>query len=162
MTRRGGQRGLSLLEFTLVVTIFSALVAVAADRIAALRVDVERAAIERAVTGMQSALAVRFSELLVRGRYERIAAWEGGNALRLIRAHRRRDDEPGVSGPGAWSYEDGDIVYRPAYPAALAGDPDAVGRWRVELIGRPSEPRGLRLRTIRPLLRPGATDDTED
>lgn len=155
------QSGLSLLEFTLVVTIVGVLVAVAADRIAALRVDVERAAVERALNGMQSALAVRFAELLVRGERERIAAWDGGNALRLIRAHRRRDGEPGVSGPGEWSYQDGEIVYRPAYPVALTGDPAAIGRWRVVLIGSASEPRGLRLETVQPLLAGGRTTEGE-
>lgn len=152
MTRAGAQRGLSLLEFTLVVMILGVLVAVAADRIAALRVEVERAAVQRAINGMQSALAVRFSELLVQGDYGRIAAWEGGNALRLIRAHRRRDGEAGVSGPGEWAYEGDEIVYRPAYPEALTGDPAAVGRWRVDLVGTAAEPRGLLLRPVQPLL----------
>ncbi len=152
MTRRRGQHGLSLLEFTLVVTILAVLVVVAFDRIAALRVDVERAAVQRAVNRMQAALAVRFSELLARGEHERLRAWDGGNALRLIRAHRHGDGEPGISGPGEWAYADGEIVYRPAYPAALTGDPDAVGRWRVELVGNPDEPRGLMLQPVQPLL----------
>ncbi len=162
MTRAAGQRGLSLLEFTLVITIVGVLVAVAADRIAVLRVDIERAAVNRAVSGMQSALAVRFAELIARGERERIAEWEGGNALRLIRAHRRRDGEPGMSGPGEWSYENGQIVYRPAYPDALTGDPAAVGRWRVELVGPANEPRGLRLKPVQPLLARDAATEGEN
>lgn len=149
--RTSGQRGLSLLEFTLVVTIFSVLVVVAADRIVALRVDLERAAVQHTVNAIRSALAVRFSEMVVQGEYDRIAEWDGGNALRLVHEHHRRDGEPAASGPGKWSYEDGEIVYRPAYPEALTGDPAAIGRWRVELIGPAAEPRGLRLRAIEPL-----------
>lgn len=162
MTRTGGQRGLSLLEFTLVVTIFSVLVAVTADRVVALRVDLERAAIQHTVNAIQSALAVRFAELVVRGEHDRIAAWEGGNALQLIRAHYRRDGEPAASGPGEWSYEGGEIVYRPAYAEALTGDPEAVGRWRVELIGQADDSRGLRLHTIEPLPGGRTTEETEN
>ncbi len=147
------QRGLSILEFTLVVSIFSALIVFAANRITELRVDLERAAIEHTLAGMRSALALKYAELLVQGRHERIAEWAGGNPLDLFEHRRALESEPGgTPGPGEWSYdrEDGEIVYRPAYPAALTGNPDAIGRWRVVAPGA-DKPRGLELTTVQPL-----------
>lgn len=150
MSPRGRQHGLSLLEFTLVVALFSVLIVFAANRITELRVDLERAAVEHTLAGMRSALALEFSELLIQGRAERIDRWEGGNALRLLRMRNVLDaDAEGVPGPGEWAYDEarGEIVYRPAYPDALAGDPDAVGRWRVVVTGGESR-SGLELAAV--------------
>ncbi len=147
------QRGLSILEFTLVVSIFSALIVFAANRITELRVDLERAAIEHTLAGMRSALALKSSELLIQGKHELIAEWAGGNPLELFEHRRALESEAGgTPGPGEWSYdrEQGEIVYRPAYPAALTGDPDAIGRWRVVVPGE-EEPRGLELTIVQPL-----------
>ena len=147
------QRGLSILEFTLVVMIFSVLIVFAANRITALRVDLERAAVEHVLAGMRSALALEYAELLVQGRRERIAQWAGGNPLQLLEFRRSFETEAGADpGPGDWSYdrERGEVVYRPAHPAALTGDPDAVGRWRVVAPGG-DEPSGLQLIAVRPL-----------
>lgn len=152
-TLRRTQAGLSILEFTLVVSIFSALIVFAANRITELRVDLERAAIEHTLAGMRAALALKYSELLIQGKHERIAEWAGGNPLELFERRRALESETGGDpGPGEWRYdrEEGEIIYRPAYPASLTGDPDAIGRWRVVAPGE-DKPRGLELMAVQPL-----------
>jgi hypothetical protein len=151
------QAGMSLLEFTLVIVVISALSAVFLNWTAGLRVEVERAAVRQTLNNMRSALAIRFAELYIQGDDAAIAAWKGGNALSLIESLNRRGEAPDgaaaePAGPGEWAYEDGVIVYRPSYPRALTGDPEAVGRWRVIVEGSSDEPRGLRLEAVQPLL----------
>ncbi len=153
MNGRFRQQGLSILEFTLVVALFSVLIVFAANRITELRVDLERAAVEHTLAGMRSALALEFAELLIQGRNARIDRWAGGNALRLLRMRNVLEAEAGaLPGPGEWAYDEarGEIVYRPAYPQALTGNPDAIGRWRVVVVGGESR-SGLELAAVEPL-----------
>jgi len=152
-TPRRSQRGLSILEFTLVVSIFSALIVFAANRVTELRVDLERAAVEHTLAGMRSALALEFAELIVQGKKERIREWAGGNPLELFDNRSVLEAEAGADpGPGDWHYDRarGEVVYRPAYPDALTGDADAVGRWRVTVLGE-EQPGGLELVAVQPL-----------
>jgi type II secretory pathway pseudopilin PulG len=151
------QTGLSILEFTLVVLVISVLGAVLLSRITQLRVQVERAAIQQTLNQMRSALAVRFAELHIQGDEAAIREWAGGNALALLREDIGTRDivtgEPDdLAGAGEWSFQDGTVTYRPLFPEALAGDPDAVGRWEVVLRGSPEEPRGFALRAVDPLI----------
>ncbi|WP_070989579.1 hypothetical protein [Halofilum ochraceum] len=135
------------------VSIFSVLIVFAANRITELRVDLERAAVEHTLSGMRSALALKFSELLIQSERERIREWAGGNPLELFESRKALEAEAGADpGPGDWHYdrERGEVVYRPAYPNALTGDPDAVGRWRVTVRGE-EQPNGLELVAIEPL-----------
>jgi hypothetical protein len=109
---------------------------------------------------MRSALALKYSELLVQGDQERIREWTGGNPFELFEQRSSLEREPGGDpGPGEWQYdrERGEVVYRPAYPAALTGDPDAIGRWRVVAPGK-EKPRGLELKTVQPLPGIGQTE----
>ena len=149
--------GMSVLEFTLVVVIFSVLGVIFLNATAGLRVEIERAAVRQTLNQMRSALAVRFAELRIRGDDEAIAEWEGGDALSLLQDTKAQDNGVGdmaatVGGPGEWRYEDGVIIYRPSYPRELAGNPNAVGRWEVVVEGSRDEPRGLKLRTVDPLI----------
>ncbi|MEX0606534.1 MAG: hypothetical protein WD138_00735 [Halofilum sp. (in: g-proteobacteria)] len=149
--RLRAQDGLSILEFTLVVSIVSVLLVFGASRIMTLRVDLERAAVEHTLTGMRSALALEFASLLTQGKRQRIETWAGGNPLTLFENRNVLDAEPGaLPGPGDWTYEQGEVVYRPAYPNALTGNPDAIGRWRVAVHGD-AQPTGLELVAVTPL-----------
>ncbi len=155
---------MTLLEFTLVVVLFSVLAAIFLNRLAYLRVEVERTAIQQTLNQMRSALAVRFAELYIAGDAEALREWDGGNALVLIRDEVEQNPSvPTPSGelpgPGEWQHHDGQILYKPVFAQALTGDPDAVGRWRVELQGTPQDPSGLRLRTVTPLVEDGAKQD---
>jgi hypothetical protein len=102
---------------------------------------------------MRSALALEFAELIVQGKKERIREWAGGNPLELFENRNALEAEAGADpGPGDWNYdrERGEVVYHPAYPNALTGNPDAVGRWRVNVRGD-KQPNGLELVTVQPL-----------
>jgi len=148
--RHSARSGLTVLEFTLTVLLISVLIVFVAKRVIALRVELERAAVEHTVSTMRSALSLRFAELVTHGKIDQVHTWAGQNALKLIKGRSAvPTSEPEELGPGTWSYEGdrGEIVYRPAYPEALTGDPDAVGRWRVEVSGD-GQPTGLRLKTI--------------
>lgn len=92
------QGGLSLLEFTLVVIVVATLAALAADRISAMRVYMERAAVQRTVAAMRTALAMEFAAAVARDRRQDIAEWEGGNALALLEGRPVLGRAPGDPG----------------------------------------------------------------
>lgn len=137
---RGRQRGLSLLEFTLFTIIMAVLVALALERIAAMRVYMERAAVEHVVARMREALALEFAELVVSGRLHELRDHAGGNPLR----HAGVLQDAGVASglpaagqrePGQWYFDaaGGTVAYVPRYPGALEwpeGEPPLL-RWRV-------------------------------
>ncbi|MDZ7788264.1 MAG: hypothetical protein U5K73_09125 [Halofilum sp. (in: g-proteobacteria)] len=155
------QHGLSILEFTLVVSIFSALIVFAANRVTDLRVDLERAAVEHTLSGMRSALALEFSELIVQGKKERIREWAGGNPLELFENRNVLEAEAGADpGPGDWHYdrERGEVVYRPAYPERPhrrpgCGRPLAGSRTRRRTTERPRTGGGTTAARHRPRTR---------
>lgn len=139
------QSGLSLLEFTLVVIIFAVLVVLAFERIAALRADVERAAVAYTTSAMRTALALEFAALAARGRTDEAGRLAGTNVLALL------DPPPGGYQPGA-SYDDWQaappgtwffdatrraVVYRAESPGAVPDDAGAVmAAWRAVAEGR--------------------------
>jgi len=163
------EAGLSLLEFTLVVIVIAALAALAAERITAMQLAMERAAVQRTVAAMRTAHAMEFAAAVAQGRREEIGAWQGGNALTLIEgrevlagAAQGDDAAPAAEvavraarggvrpGPGRWYYdaERAEVVYRVAY-AASGAERAAEGRWRVVVEGDDA-PRGLALVNVQP------------
>lgn len=139
------QSGLSLLEFTLAVTIFAVLVVLAFERIAALRADVERAAVEYTTSAMRTALALEFAALAARGRTDEAGRLAGTNVLALL------DPPPGgyereasyddwqAAPPGTWFFDDTRraVVYRAESPgAAPDGAAGMVAAWRAVAEGR--------------------------
>jgi len=155
MAPRAGlqQQGLTILELTLILLMIAVLIVVALERMIQLRVDIERAAVEHNVGAMRSALSLEFAKLVTQGRTEQVKQWGGGNVLELVRAAKVPGASSPEPGPGTWYYDAraGEIVYEPAYPEALAGDPTAEGRWRVVVAGD-GAPAGLKLETVDPLL----------
>lgn len=149
---RRRQRGLSLLEFTLVVILFSVLVVLAVDRAIGVRVELEQAAVERTVTAMRGALALEFARLIVSGDHAAIHAWADGNALRLLEGRGALGDRAVTDatdiGPGEWVWDaaHGEIVYRVAW-TATAGPRAVTGRWRVVVRGD-NGPAGLDLEMV--------------
>lgn len=133
------QRGLTLLEFTLIAIVISVLVAFALDRIAGVRVQMERAAIEYSVARMREALAVRFAELVVRRRLDELPALAGANPLAwpdVVGDYAGVEalPPPARRQPGRWYYVRGlgQVIYVPRNPEALdwpAGEPRVL-RWR--------------------------------
>lgn len=137
---RGRQRGLSLLEFTLFTIIMAVLIAFALDRIAALRLHMERAAVEHNVARMREALALQFAELVVTNRLQEAPDYGGSNPwMQEVLAGgyegERKLPAPGERKPGKWYFDTaiGNVVYVPRYPEALEwseGEPRLL-RWRV-------------------------------
>lgn len=137
---RPAQRGLTLLEFTLITLVVAVLVVVAAQRIARIRVAVEKAAVEHSVARMREALAVRFAELVVQGRREQIPRLLGANPMhgQAVPADYvgvRELPPPGAREPGQWYFDEsiGNVVYVPRYPDALEWPEGSPGllRWQV-------------------------------
>lgn len=136
---RRSQRGLTLLEFTLFAIIMAALVVFALQRIAAVRVYMERAAVEYSVARMRELLALRFAELVAQGRLQELPTLDGANPLAdadVVTDYGgvRRLPPAGQREPGQWYFDAaiGNVVYVPRYPEALAwpeGEP-RVMRWR--------------------------------
>jgi hypothetical protein len=166
-TRRrcASQTGLTLLEFTLIVILVSILVVIGLQRMVDLRINIERAAVERTVQAMQAGLALKFAELAVQGELDRAHEWEGGNPFELLVGQEIlepadlanvREIEAADIGPGTWSYDEasGEVVYRVRYADALGGAA-REGRWRVVVIGAhdhengTARPGGLTLEQIR-------------
>ena len=132
-------RGLSLLEFTLATLIVSVLIVLAFQRIAALRVDIERAQIEHTVGAMRAALALQLAALVVHGTLQRLPQYAGANALDMLSptpvdyAGSVNEAAPAPA-PGSWFFAraTGAVVYRPRHPDALgAGQSVERLRWRV-------------------------------
>lgn len=142
MTRpvRARQGGMTLLEFTLITIIMGVLIVLALERIASVRVHMERAAVEQSVARMREALAMEFAQLVVANRLRDAMEYAGANPLErfdvvtgYIGVRRLPTDEE--RGTGQWYFDEslGNIVYVPRYPRALEwpdGQPQLL-RWRV-------------------------------
>jgi len=135
------------------------------QRMVDLRINIERAAVERTVQAMQAGLALKFAELAVQGELDRAHEWAGGNPFELLVGQDLlepgdiddvRAIEAADIGPGTWSYDEasGEVVYRVRYADALGGEA-SEGRWRVVVIGTQNNennnatPGGLTLEQIR-------------
>jgi len=136
---RQRQRGLTLLEFTLIAIIVSVLIAFALERIAAVRVHMERAAIEYNVARMREVLALEFAERVVNNRLGRLPEGRALNPLAhegVVANYTGTRELPpaGRREPGRWYYDRAidNVVYVPRYPEAIEW-PDAgprLLRWR--------------------------------
>ena len=134
------QRGLTLLEFTLIAIIVSVLIALALARIAGMRIHMERAAVEHNVARMREALAIQFAELVVESRLDEVPQFAGANPLERYGVTEsytgvRRLPPDNERTPGQWYFDTaiGNVVYVPRYPGALEwpdGQPRLL-RWRV-------------------------------
>lgn len=159
MAHRGRtERGLSLLEFTLIVIVVGVLMVFVMQRMAELRVHIERAAVERTVAAMRTALALQFARLVVDGRLEEAGAWAGGDALDLLEGGGILDEgldgaDADAIGPGHWHYDGatGELVYRIRYTDALPAG-QSEGRWRVVVeTNAAGAPQGLELEATEPI-----------
>lgn len=133
------QQGMTLLEFTLIAIIMAALIALALQRIASVRVYMERAAVEYNESRLREVLALEFARMVVENRLRtlpderamnplRMAAIERYAGTRELPAESRRD-------AGQWYYDTAidTVVYVPRFPEALQW-PEGESRllrWRV-------------------------------
>lgn len=139
---RGGRRqgGRSLLELVLVVGLVLVLIAVAAERIQRLHVDMERARLQQVVGQLRAALAATFAERVVRGGGPALAELDGINPMTLVAAPPgnylgERDDPPAVAS-GHWYFDPSSrvLVYRVEHAEAFVSRLPGEARFRAELV----------------------------
>jgi prepilin-type N-terminal cleavage/methylation domain-containing protein len=127
----GGQsaRGFSLLELVVVVVIIAFLMVLALDRLVAVRVDAERAAMEAVVGTLKSAIGIKFAEAIVKRDNPGLRALEGSNPMeRLAEVPKNYlgeldDPEVGSLEPGNWYFDRRNrvLVYLPEHVTYFAG-----------------------------------------
>jgi hypothetical protein len=155
MCRR--QRGLTLLEFALVVVFMGLLMWLAMTKILRLEADVERVNVQRTVAALNSALAMEFAERVVDSRLDTVPELAGSNPMeRLAQVPHNylgpvQDPAPKDVMAGHWYYDADDrlLVYRVShgdrFATPLEGPPRA--RFRVEVVTseRDGSPQGVRM-----------------
>ena len=82
--QRCGQGGFSLFELAIVVAIISILAILAIDKIWALRMDAERAAVAQVVGSLRSALGLEVASRAVRNSLHSVPELEGTNPMKLM------------------------------------------------------------------------------
>ncbi|GAB4350672.1 MAG: hypothetical protein Kow006_13670 [Gammaproteobacteria bacterium] len=130
----GAERGFSLLELAVVVSLISILVVVAFDRIWSLRAEAERVAVAQVVGAIRSALGIEVARRVLREGVETLAELDGANPMPLLAqvppGYRGEltDRELGSVGPGEWYFDKtrGRLGYRvrfaEAFESELSGD----------------------------------------
>jgi general secretion pathway protein G len=76
--------GFSLLELVIVIVLISVLLAVAIERLLAMKAMAERSAIEQVVGTMRSAITIRLAELAIRGKLSDATSLAGTNPMLLL------------------------------------------------------------------------------
>ncbi|OOG26786.1 prepilin-type N-terminal cleavage/methylation domain-containing protein [Thioalkalivibrio denitrificans] len=151
------QRGLTLLEFALVVVFVGLLMWLAMTKILRLEGDVERVNVQRTVAALNSALAMEFAERVVESRLDTVPELASGNPMeRLAQVPHNylgpiEHAAPAEIRLGHWYYdmEEAVLVYRIShadrFETPLEGPPRA--RFRVEVVTneRDGSPQGVRV-----------------
>lgn len=114
------QRGSGILEVVLIAILISVLMVVFMGRILNLSVAVEREAMHLTLNNLNSALNVEALTLIVQNNEKAIAAWEGGNPMKLLVPppvqYKGSFSEPDAmrQKPGSWFFDEGqsNLVYR--------------------------------------------------
>ena len=154
---RERQKGLTLLEFALVVVFMGLLMWLAMTKILRLEGDVERVNVQRTVAALNSALAMEFAERVVDSRLDTVPELAGGNPMeRLAQVPHNylgpmEQAAPAEIRLGHWYFdtEEEVLVYRVSHAdrfvTPLEGPPRA--RFRVEVVTseRHGGPQGVRV-----------------
>lgn len=110
--------GASRLEFVIVASVVAILITVLLSRIAYYQAEAERVTVDRTISALRTALALRTGELLLQHRESEVAAMAGQNPMSLLRnppanyggeVSRVQDSAT----PGRWYFErdTGTLVY---------------------------------------------------
>ncbi|MDJ0861044.1 MAG: prepilin-type N-terminal cleavage/methylation domain-containing protein [Gammaproteobacteria bacterium] len=144
-TLRGhGQGGFTLFELAIVVAIISTLAILAIDRIWALRMDAERAAVAQVVGSLRSALGLEVASRAVRNGLRSVPELEGSNPMALM-----AQVPPGYLGEleqvdaalldgGQWYFDPGDgaLVYLVRFRGSFETTLQAPQRLRFRIVLR--------------------------
>ena len=137
------QRGFTLLELVVVVSIICLLVVLAIDKIWALRAEAERAAVAQVVGALRSALGIETARRFVREGLHSVSELEGSNPMDLLvqrpgsyLGEMKAPDPAGLAG-GDWYFDpvDGTLGYKVRFDGSFestAGAKDWL-RYRVIL-----------------------------
>ena len=104
-------RGFSLLELVIVISIISVLLALALSRLVALQVDAERVAMETVVGVLRSAIGIKVAEHIVKQNVAGLPLLEGSNPMdRLVEVPRNYLGEQDAIDPatlenGNWYFD---------------------------------------------------------
>ncbi len=147
------QRGFTLLELAVVVSIICILAVIAIDKIWALRTEAERAAVAQVVGALRSALGIETARRFVREGLDSVSELEGSNPMDLL-AQRpgsyvgeiKTPEPAGLTG-GDWYFDpvDGTLSYKVRFDDSFestAGVQDWL-RYRVVLRYRDVNASGL-------------------
>jgi general secretion pathway protein G len=108
--------GFSLLELVIVVVLISVLLAVAIDRLLAMKAMAERGAVEQVVGTIRSAITIRLADLAVRSRLPESASLAGTNPMLLLSERPQNylgefsAPDPASLAPGNWYFDSRDGV----------------------------------------------------
>ena len=111
ISRRFLQRGFTLLELAVVVTIISFLMVVAIEKIWALRTEAERAAVAQVVGALRSALGLEVARRFVREGLDSIPELVDSNPMELLAQRPAgyqgevENADPSAFGGGEWFFD---------------------------------------------------------
>ncbi|MDH5396410.1 MAG: prepilin-type N-terminal cleavage/methylation domain-containing protein [Gammaproteobacteria bacterium] len=134
------QRGFTLLELIVVIIVISILGLFAIDRIWALRIAAEQAAVSQIVGSIRSALGLEVARLALAGDISAVAKLDKTNPVPLLAQAPNnylgeKDNDHGMTETGAWYYDKQlqMLVYNVIYSENLVSPLSGVPRIRYQL-----------------------------
>ncbi len=127
------QRGVSKLEFAVVVAILGILAAVLLTRLNTIEADLERIEVDLTVRHIRSGIQVAIGEHIMRGEEHRIAEIAQASPVDFLGELPRRFNEGlTAEASGQWAYDPNrrELSYLPRIPSAFGGAEKL--RWRYE------------------------------
>ncbi len=135
--------GFTLLELILVIVIISILGLFAIDRMFALRIAAEQAAVKQLVGNIKSALGLEVAKLALAGKMSAVAKLNNTNPLLLLSQTpenyiSEKDDGNHIITPGIWYFDKKqktlvyNVIYTDNFKTTLKGVPRI--RYRVKLV----------------------------
>lgn len=137
------QKGFTLLELVVVIIIISILGLFAIDRIFAIRIFAEQAAVKQVIGTIKSALGLEVARLALEGKMNAVAKLEKTNPMLLLSQSPNnyigeKDDNNHITKPGVWYFDKKqkalvyNITYKENFKTRLKGLPRI--RHRIKLV----------------------------
>lgn len=137
------QRGFTLLELVVVIVIVSILGLFAIDRVLAIRVAAEQAAIKQLVGTIKSALGLKVAQLALQGNMPAVAKLDKSNPLLILSQVPlnyigEKDNSNSITEPGIWYFHKNqnaliyNVRYSEGFETKLKGLPRI--RYRIKLV----------------------------
>ena len=141
--RLKNQQGFTLLELVVVIIVISILGLFAIDRIFAIRIAAEQAAVKHVIGTIKSALGLEVARLALEGKMAAVARLDKTNPIDLLSQAPKnylgeKDDSHHINQPGAWYFDKNqkaliyNITYAENFKTSLKGTPRI--RHRIKLV----------------------------